>query len=467
MMDPCFFLRPAGVVLSVVALSIAGTGCRTEELHPLHVVIVSIDGFASYYLDDPRADLLNLRRLAREGAFAKRMEVSFPSLTWTCHTTLVTGATPARHGVIANRYFDRERGAEVAFIGDAVFTKDEAVRIPTLYDAAHAAGIKTASVIWPATAGARSLDWMIPDVESEEVHKKHTTPGLAEELDRAGLPIGQLGRWGWDHVHSAARDDLYTRIASHLLEKHAPGLLLLHLITPDGVEHDGGPQSPEAYWAVRYADQKIGEIREAIEKPGLRGRTALFVVADHGFLPYEREVRLNALFTREGLVELDADKKPVRRRAWAVSGGGSAGIYLLDEDRAARTALANKLGALLESTEGVEKVLRPPDFVKLGLPDPASDAREADLIVTAREGYSFTSAAVGDVIAPTAGLRGSHGHLPQHPRMGAIFIAWGAGVRGGKVLEGMKAIDVAPTAARLLGLEMPSAEGRVLAEILR
>jgi predicted AlkP superfamily pyrophosphatase or phosphodiesterase len=354
----------------------------------------------------------------------------------------------------------------VAFIGDAVFGKDEAVRAPTIYDAIHGAGLRTAAVIWPASRGARSLDWTIPDSRDPEILRKHTTPGLAAELDAAGLPIEQLGRWGWDHAYSAPRDDLYARIAVHLLQKRRPSLLLLHLITPDGVEHDHGPRTPEAYWSVRFADERIGEIREALERPGFRGRAALIVVADHGFLPYEKEVRLNALFVREGFIELDREKKPAQRRAWAVAAGGAAGVYLLEEDPAARAATGEKLVAILEAAEGVDRVVRPSAFPGLGLPDPRSDPRQADLMVTAKEGYAFAGGADGDVMTALKGQRGAHGHLPSHPRMGALFVAWGAGVRRGVVLDEVKAVDVAPTAARLLGVEMPGVEGRALEEIL-
>ena len=464
-MRSTFQLR-AGAVASVFScLALLLAGCRSAE-RPLHVVIVSIDGFASYYLDDPRADLPNLRSLAAEGSRARRMEVSFPSLTWTCHTTIVTGVSPARHGIVANNFFDRAAGADVAFIGDAVFGKDDAVRVPTIYDVVRGSGLKTAAVIWPASRGASTLDWTIPDSRDPEILRKYTTSGLAADLDAAGLPIEPLARWGWDHAYSAPRDDLYARIAVHLLEKRQPSLLLLHLITPDGVEHDHGPRTAEAYWSVRFADERIGEIRRALERPGLRGQSALIVVADHGFLPYEREVRLNVILAREGLIDLDQEKKPARRRAWAVAAGGAAGVYLLETDPAARAVSERKLAGILEAAEGVDRVIRPAEFMSLGLPDPRQDPRQADLMVTAREGYAFAGGTDGDAVTALKGQRGAHGHLPSHPRMGALFVAWGAGVRKGIVLDQVKAIDVAPTAARLLGVEMPGVEGRVLEEIL-
>ena len=36
------------------------------------VILVSLDGFAHFYLDDPRADIPTLRRMIREGAVADR-----------------------------------------------------------------------------------------------------------------------------------------------------------------------------------------------------------------------------------------------------------------------------------------------------------------------------------------------------------------------------------------------------------
>jgi hypothetical protein len=114
------------------------------------VVLVSVDGLAGFYLDDPRADLPTLHRMAAEGARASCMLCSFPTVTWPNHTTLVTGVPPEKHGVIGNKYFDRSSGKSVALIGDASFDKDQIVKVPTIYDVAHEAGLKTAGVIWPA-----------------------------------------------------------------------------------------------------------------------------------------------------------------------------------------------------------------------------------------------------------------------------------------------------------------------------
>ena len=50
--------------------------------------------------------------------------------------------------------------------------------------------------------------------------------------------------------------------------------------------------------------------------------------------------------------------------------------------------------------------------------------------------------------------------------MHATFVAAGAGIKPGARLKTINNIDVAPTIARLLRVQLPSAEGRVLTEFL-
>ena len=77
-----------------------------------HVVVISLDGMPGYMLDDPKALLPNIRRLAKEGVQAPGgMKVSNPSVTWPNHTTMVTGVRPRRHGVLANGVLVRRRRA--------------------------------------------------------------------------------------------------------------------------------------------------------------------------------------------------------------------------------------------------------------------------------------------------------------------------------------------------------------------
>jgi len=68
------------------------------------------------------------------------------------------------------------------------------------------------------------------------------------------------------------------------------------------------------------------------------------------------------------------------------------------------------------------------------------------------------------VTRPSQG--GGHGYASSDPEMDAIFIASGYGIRKGAVLDRVRNVDVAPTLAALLGVEMGKVDGRILREIL-
>ena len=89
------------------------------------------------------------------------------------------------------------------------------------------------------------------------------------------------------------------------------------------------------------------------------------------------------------------------------------------------------------------------------------------LMLTARDGYSFSTAAHGEVVADAVeGSLGAHGYVSTDPELQALFIASGRGIKAGVTLDSMRTIDLAPTMARLLGLELKDVDGRVLTEIL-
>src|SRR5215470_7283503 len=106
------------------------------------VIVISVDGFAGFYWDDPRARIPNLRRLAERGVVASRMEAVFPSTTWPTHVSLVTGVRPARHGVAGNHILNRRTDRVEDLTGDPIYDASSLVRAPTIADRAHAAGLR-------------------------------------------------------------------------------------------------------------------------------------------------------------------------------------------------------------------------------------------------------------------------------------------------------------------------------------
>jgi hypothetical protein len=98
-----------------------------------------------------------LRRLAAEGTYAEGVIGVWPTVTYPSHTTLVTGVSPAEHGIYANLEFDPEH-----HFAESWFWCAAQIRVSTLWQAAHRAGKVTASIGWPATVGADSIDYLLP-----------------------------------------------------------------------------------------------------------------------------------------------------------------------------------------------------------------------------------------------------------------------------------------------------------------
>jgi predicted AlkP superfamily pyrophosphatase or phosphodiesterase len=423
------------------------------------VIMISVDGLAQYYMDDPMAEMPTIRQLAAEGARAQMMKASVPTVTWPNHTTLVTGVQPARHGVVGNNYFDRATGKVVTLITDPIYDKEEIVKAPTIYDLAKANGLSTAAVIWPATRGARTLDWTVPDVATDELFQKYGTPQLLAGCKAAGIDYSHHGEWNKTGRYDL-RDGLNTRIFNLILETHRPNLALLHLINVDHIEHLKGPQTPEAYAAVKEADGRVREVWDEVRKV-YPGKASIVIVSDHGFFPIRQAILPNVILHKAGLLDVKGPRI-VSAQVRAMAQGGSAFIYVLDD--AHRDELIDRVATLFKDVEGVDVILKPADFAKYGVATAQQDPHMPDVILFARSGYSFGDTSAGQLAVTTksAEIKGTHGHDSNQPGMHATFVAWGAGVKPGAKLGIISNADVAPTVAALLGLNMKDVDGKVL-----
>lgn len=423
------------------------------------VILVSVDGLANFYLDDPLADMPFLKNLAKNGARADGLVCSFPTVTWPNHTTLVTGTTPAKHGVIGNNYLDRKSATSVAFIPDPLFDKDQIVKVPTVYDVAHRAGLVTAGIIWPATRNARTLDWTVPDMFGKEAWPKYGTKVWLDELRAAGLPVDLHGDWTREKGGGVKRDWLYSRMARHLFQNHPPNLLMIHLVEVDHIEHQYGPRSPQAYWSVSYIDDRLRDIAEAIKHSPHRDKTTLVVASDHGFFPISKDIKPNVLLKKEGLLSKE------KKQAYCLAQGGACMVYVLDDSKRAETIKILK--KKFAKVEGVKAVLDVEEYSKLGQPTPAEDAHAPDFWLAAKSGYSFSNSQSGDdVVGPRKTKGGTHGYLPDDPDMLGSLVISGYGIKPGTRLPKTLSLDVAPTIAKLLGVKLPTAQGKALTKAL-
>jgi predicted AlkP superfamily pyrophosphatase or phosphodiesterase len=364
--------------------------------------------------------------------------------------SLVTGVSPRAHGVVANHILNRDTRAAEDLTGDPIYDAPALLRAPTFYDLAHAAGLRTAAVDWPATRNATTLDFNLPFFKDQRVFETQTARAVWEELAALGYPMHRQGEWAL-LPKRFLKDEMVGGVAAHAARRHDPALLLLHFLCVDSFQHLYGPRSPEAYWALEYVDGLIGRFLDSLPDPGL-DHTTVFVVSDHGFLPSHREIRPNVTLRKLG----------AQREARFVMNHGAGALYRLEGDLAGLHQLAREIATL----EGVSGMWTAAEYGTLGLPTPGEHHQVADVMFEAAPGYAYGDTAEGEDEHGPPKYLGTHGQRPTYGDNAAFFLAAGAGVRRDVALGAIRSRDVAPTVATVLDLRMDAVEGAVLGRML-
>jgi len=343
-------------------------------------------------------------RLAAEGATADRLIPPYPSQTFPGHATLATGVTAERHGIVNNRFKDRVRGA---------FNYGEEA---SWYDAMP---------LWVYT----------------------TRQGLTTYVDQW---VGSRGPWQGTEpaeVHHFEKgsddDDRLDRLLAWLHRPAPPRLVMSYWLGCDKAGHGEGPDTSEVRDCTEATDDRLARLSAGLA--ALPYPTALVVVADHG------------MTRTEGSVDLYRAVEALDFAVEVIPSGTVAHLFVAPQRIDATLALVRSLPHL-QAWRG-DAAPGTPDALPAAL-HYHHPTRTGDVVVATTWGWHFDGRQ-GRVIP------GHHGHDPEKPEMGAVFYAWGDGIRPGSRAQAPRAVDIMPTLCQLLGLPIPAGlDGRVLSEIL-
>lgn len=446
--------RALSILVAAAAIAVQATHAQPAK----HVILVSIDGFAAYHLYNQELRLPNIRALIDEGVWIGSSETVFPSVTHPSHTTIVTGVEPRVHGVTGNSMVNRKTGESFHPTNKR---RKEIVRVPTLFDAAKAKALTTAAFFWPETKEDPAIDHNIPEVFTPE--RKGDIAAVSarwiDELKSAGVPIDLYFRW-YGTERQGAGDAVLAEAAAYTIEKYKPNLLAIHVLVTDKAQHDHGPHHYLASAALTMADHCVGILRTAVEKAGIARETAFIITADHGFHSVYQEINVRPVFEKAGLLE----KVKLHGGGWTMS------VELTDRfNRAADLPVLEKAFESLRAEGIVRKIAGPEDMHKLGLPkfEESEYASGHYFLIPDIDSYLVADAASSSTTPrPRKNPAHSHGYLPEHPRMYPMLVLSGAGVKRHVTLPHARNVDIAPTIAHLLGLDMGNVSGKVLRDAL-
>ena len=426
-----------------------------------HLVVISVDALVFEDVAD-LAELPNIAQFFRCGSVVKSVTTVYPSLTHTVHASMITGNPPAVTNVPSNTHF-LAPGADTIW-----YNKLEELGCPSLFHLTKDQGLTSSACRWPLTAeGFEHIDYLIPEVSREEVAKtdmetllkRVSTPLLWEPVIKGNLPLLR----GKEQPYE---DQFSITCACEILKRYKPNLLITHPCLVDTARHHHGLFNVEVTKAVQRADSFIGELLSSASEAGILDNTNFVVTSDHGHLPVDRDIALNVIFVRHGLIRLGKDGRVTSWKARSHACGLSAHIYLYDRaDAALKAEVASLLSSLIQNPDsGIS------DFFTLGEVQDLYQLSGDFSFVVETDGHSqFNDSYSGPVVRPLLvddhHGSSSHGHLP-YKGVQPLLLGMGPGFKQGVVLEQTSILNEGPTFAALLGLAFPNAQGRVLQELL-
>ncbi|MCB2099495.1 MAG: alkaline phosphatase family protein [Rhodobacterales bacterium] len=293
----------------------------------------------------------HLSALAGRGG-RRALDTVFPAVTTTVQASMLTGLTPAGHGIVGNGWYVRDL-AEVMFWrqANALVGGDRVWRAGRRRDPAFT----TAKLFWWYNMYA-DVDWAVTPrpmypADGRKLPDIHSHPAALRDHLNGKLGTFPLFRF-WGPASDIVASRWITDCALDVVAEQDPTLTLVYLPHLDYCLQKLGPDHPDIAREVAAVDALCGEL---IAQADARGAATL-VVSEYGITPVSGAVMVNqalrragwlAVRTEMGLEQLDAGASA----AFAVADHQAAHVYVRDPE------LIPQVRAVLEGLDGVEHVL--------------------------------------------------------------------------------------------------------------
>lgn len=394
-----FEMRVRTRLLSIAIFLLLIVTCVSAQSKPT-VLLISIDGFRYDYpeLAAPKT----IQSLIAEGTRADALIPQFPAITFPNHYTIVTGLTPAHHGIVDNTMIDsklkaRFRSSDPTQVTDARWWGGEPIWVT-----AEKQGQKAGTVFWPgseaAIGGVRPSYWL-PYSKSTSNHER-----VAKILEWLDLP-----------------------------QEKRPTLLTLYFDEVDTAGHFYGPNSREVKEAIADVDAALGELVAGLKQRGIYDKVDLLLVSDHGMAETscQRVIDVSATLSREVVVSEHSS------------------LVTISAPPEKRSELEAKLKSL-PHVRLYRKEELPPRFAYAG------NERIPDMLLLADEGWSIKVFPPKREVSCTGGAHGFDNLLPsQH----GIFIARGPSFPEGARIPAFDNLAIYDLMAHLLKLKPAPNDG--------
>ncbi len=288
-----------------------------------------------------------------------------PAVTATSQATMLTGLTPAQHGIVGNGWYFRDtqeirfwQQANSLIQGEKLYENYETAKMFWWFNQSSGAKYSVTPKPHYGCDGSKIFD-ILDFTECDLTKKLGPFPFFSFWGPKAGLPSS---KW----IASAT---------ATVMREKKPQLTLAYL---PHLDYDFQRKTPDNPRRVAEVDRCAGTIIDAAEEIGAQ----VVVVSEYGLVPVSKPVHINRVLREAGLLHIRSGPFgetliPGESEAFAVADHQVAHVYVRRSDRIA------EVSKLLESVDGIDDVFRPGDIE-------LQHARSGELIALAKPDSWFT-----------------------------------------------------------------------------
>lgn len=382
----------------------------------MKVVLISID--ALIYEDLKYfSSLKSFGSLLSHSLVIPKIKPVFPTHTYVCHTSIMTGCYPDKTGIISNTKAN----------GDWNWYRRD-IKTLTLTDILKQHGYKTASVCFPVTASA-DIDYLVPEIWGPTPDYDATTL-FKETSSIEGFKYYQRYKRLLDWMRTPGMDNFAASCFTAILAENDVDFGAVHLSYLDHQRHKNGAESEKNLKAMEFIDQKLEEIFSVLSSD-----TTVIILGDHGHRSFEKYFSL-----KECLLAENIDK-------YFTIYDASYMAYLkssLDEKKAKELILQltdkYPIECVMTREEAKEKYHLDGDFT---------------LALTTKDNYTFSHS--DELYSDASDNHSSHGFLSEKPPFSPLIIS-----NYSTNIKQCDSVDIAPTILSLFNINDVNMDGKVL-----
>ncbi|MFV0255486.1 MAG: alkaline phosphatase family protein [Erysipelotrichaceae bacterium] len=388
------------------------------------LLVVSFDAVNSQEFSKEIATLPNMSKLLSQGTLVSDVDSVFISNTYVCHTSMITGVYPEKHGIIDNTAFEPNN------TNPHWNWYYNQIKAPHIMEKALALGYSITNLFWPVMAKA-PFKYNLPEIIARDHENqiltilKNGTPGFIIKYLLKNIKH-------FKGIDQPSLDNISTAVACDVLKKAKTDLVFLHLTDTDMKKHFHGTQSNEAKASLQRMDERLGKLLKACKE-----QYSIMIVSDHSQIDIHTNIDLNKEYPLDN--------------AWWYQSEGLA--CLLHKEKLTKKDL-KQLNNWANNNSAIKKIVSAQELKQSGL------KQKSDFAIIANAGYCF--------IHSDKKHKACHGFsLDIKDDYKTFYFIKDTNVQENQILTGGSILDICAVLTKILEIEPWPIEGKLNNKIFK